>query len=81
MSYLLCAHCGKPTPLFGAGGGRALADELQVPLLGEIPLETGVREGGDRGSPIILAAPDSPASKALAAIAERIVEMSEAVRT
>jgi ATP-binding protein involved in chromosome partitioning len=81
MSYLLCAHCGKPTPLFGSGGGRALADELRVPLLGEIPLETGVREGGDRGAPIIVATPESPAAKALSGIAERIVESVEAVRT
>ena len=58
MSYLLCAHCGKPTPLFGSGGGRMLADELHIPLLGEIPLESAVREGGDTGSPIVLASPD-----------------------
>ena len=81
MSYLLCAHCGKPTPLFGSGGGRALADELQVPLLGEIPLETGVREGGDSGSPIIIAQPDSPAARALSSIATRIIESAGAVKT
>jgi ATP-binding protein involved in chromosome partitioning len=81
MSYLLCAHCGKPTPLFGSGGGRALADELHVPLLGEIPLESAVREGGDSGSPIILASPDSPAAKALSTIAGRIVDAAEAVKT
>src|SRR5450432_859942 len=81
MSYLLCAHCGKPTPLSGTGGGRKLADELNVPLLGEIPLESGVREGGDSGSPIILAAPDSPAARALSSIATQIVEAAEAVKT
>jgi ATP-binding protein involved in chromosome partitioning len=81
MSYLLCAHCGKPTPLFGSGGGRALADELNVPLLGEIPLETGVREGGDSGSPIIIAQPDSPAARVLSSIAERITERAAAVKT
>jgi ATP-binding protein involved in chromosome partitioning len=81
MSYLLCAHCGKPTPLFGSGGGRALADELQVPLLGEIPLEVGVREGGDSGSPIIIAQPDSPAARALSSIATRIIESAGAVKT
>jgi len=81
MSYLLCAHCGKPTPLFGSGGGRALADELHVPLLGEIPLESGVREGGDSGSPIILAAPDSPAARALSGIATQIVEAAGALTT
>ena len=81
MSYLLCAHCGKPTPLFGSGGGRALADELNVPLLGEIPLESGVREGGDTGSPIILATPDSPAARALSGIAMQIVETAGALKT
>jgi ATP-binding protein involved in chromosome partitioning len=81
MSYLLCAHCGKPTPLFGSGGGRALADELQVPLLGEIPLESAVREGGDSGSPIVLAHPDSPAARALSSIGSQIVEASEALQT
>ena len=81
MSYLLCAHCGKPTPLFGSGGGRALADELHVPLLGEIPLESGVREGGDTGSPIILANPESPAARALSGIATQIVEAAGALQT
>jgi ATP-binding protein involved in chromosome partitioning len=81
MSYLLCAHCGKPTPLFGSGGGRALADELNVPLLGEIPLETGVREGGDSGSPIIISQPDSPAARVLSSIAARITESAGAIKT
>jgi ATP-binding protein involved in chromosome partitioning len=81
MSYLLCAHCGKPTPLFGSGGGRALADELHVPLLGEIPLESAVREGGDNGTPIVLALPESPAARALSSIGLQIVEASEALQT
>jgi ATP-binding protein involved in chromosome partitioning len=81
MSYLLCSHCGKPTPLFGSGGGRALADELNVPLLGEIPLEAGVREGGDSGSPIIVASPDSPAAKVLSTIAMRVIEGAGAIKT
>jgi len=81
MSYLLCAHCGKPTPLFGSGGGRALADELHVPLLGEIPLESAVREGGDTGTPIVLAHPESPAARALSLIGAQIVEASEALQT
>ena len=81
MSYLLCAHCGKPTPLFGSGCGRKLAEELNVPLLGEIPLESGVREGGDSGSPIIVASPESPAARALSSIATQIIEAAEAVKT
>ncbi len=74
MSYFLCPHCGKPTPLFGSGGGRRLADELELPLLGEIPLYPTVREGGDAGVPIVVAEPDAPAAKALAATAQRIAE-------
>lgn len=50
--------------LFGEGGARRLADELGVAFLGEIPLEQGVREGGDVGRPIVVAEPDSPASRA-----------------
>jgi ATP-binding protein involved in chromosome partitioning len=80
MSYLVCTHCGERTPLFGTGGGRLLADELNVPLLGEIPLEPAVREGGDFGQPIVVAAPDSPAARELRAIADRIVEAATAVR-
>ena len=81
MSYLLCAHCGKPTPLFGSGGGRALADELHVPLLGEVPVETAVREGGDTGIPIVLAHPESQAARALSSISVQIAEFSEALQT
>ena len=49
MSYYLCPHCGKPTPLFGTGGGKTLADELGIPLLGEIPLVPAGARGGRRG--------------------------------
>ena len=73
MSYYLCPHCGKPTPLFGTGGGKTLADELELPLLGEIPLAPPVREGGDTGLPIVVAEPDSAAAKALNAVAEKIM--------
>jgi ATP-binding protein involved in chromosome partitioning len=78
MSYFLCPHCGEPTPLFGTGGGARLAEELEVPLLGEIPLYPSVRTGGDEGSPIVVSEPDSPAAKALRAAAERITEAVQA---
>jgi len=72
MSYFVCPHCDEKTSLFGEGGGKRLADELKVPLLGEIPLYQPVMSGGDTGSPIVVAEPESPAGKALIAIAERI---------
>jgi ATP-binding protein involved in chromosome partitioning len=72
MSWFECPHCGKPTPIFGTGGGKRLADELALPLLGEIPLYPRIHEGGDRGTPIVVAEPDAAAARALRTLAERV---------
>ncbi|GAC1516016.1 MAG: hypothetical protein NVS1B4_08950 [Gemmatimonadaceae bacterium] len=72
MSWFECPHCGKPTPLFGTGGGRRLADELALPLLGEIPLYAAVLTGGDAGAPIVIGEPRSAAARALVAIADLV---------
>ncbi len=58
--------------LFGSGGGEKTSQELEVPLLGCIPLEISLREGGDRGIPIVVENPDSPSAKALVEIAKVI---------
>ncbi|WP_017303614.1 Mrp/NBP35 family ATP-binding protein [Spirulina subsalsa] len=58
--------------IFGSGGGEKTAQELQVPLLGCVPLEVPVREGGDRGIPIVVAQPDSASAQALRAIAQQV---------
>jgi ATP-binding protein involved in chromosome partitioning len=58
--------------IFGSGGGQKTSDELGLPLLGRIPLEMPVREGGDRGIPIVVDQPDSASAKALTAIAQQI---------
>ena len=63
---------GKRYEIFGSGGGQELADELGIPLLGQIPLVPQLREGGDDGRPITAVAPDSEPARAFAAIAERI---------
>ena len=54
MSAFTCEH-GESYPLFGEGGGQALADEIGAPLLGQIPIESSVAEGGDTGEPVALA--------------------------
>jgi ATP-binding protein involved in chromosome partitioning len=72
MSWFECPHCGKPTALFGSGGGQRLADELELPLLGQVPLHPRVREGGDAGTPIVAAEPESGAARAIEALAERV---------
>jgi ATP-binding protein involved in chromosome partitioning len=63
---------GKRYEIFGAGGGQELAQRLEVPLLGQIPLLHELREGSDEGRPIAATAPDSEAGRAFAALAERI---------
>jgi len=81
MSYLPCPHCtdeGKDHRLevFGRGGGRRVADTLggrfgyDVPLLGEIPLDLSLREGGDVGKPIVESDPTAPGARVLTSIAE-----------
>jgi ATP-binding protein involved in chromosome partitioning len=63
---------GKRYELFGAGGGQELADEIGVPLLGQLPLIPALREGGDNGLPIVAVEPDGEASEAFHAIAGKI---------
>jgi ATP-binding protein involved in chromosome partitioning len=63
---------GKRYEIFGSGGGQELADELGVPLLGQLPLVPALREGGDDGRPIAAVAPESEAGQAFHRIAERI---------
>ncbi|WP_329236009.1 Mrp/NBP35 family ATP-binding protein [Actinoallomurus sp. NBC_01490] len=68
MSQFACA-CGRHTPLFGAGGGTALADGLGVSLLGRVPLDVELRESGDIGVPVVAGRPDAPSASALRDIA------------
>jgi ATP-binding protein involved in chromosome partitioning len=73
MAGLECPHCSGHIDVFGEGGGRRLAERLDVPFLGSIPLDPAVRISGDEGTPMALVAPDSPAGRALAAIADAVV--------
>jgi ATP-binding protein involved in chromosome partitioning len=63
---------GKRYEIFGAGGGAELAGRLEVPLIGQVPLVTALREGSDSGRPLVVTDPDSEAAVAIAAVAERI---------
>jgi len=83
MSYLACPHCaaeGKDHRLeiFGAGGGARVADTLSkrfgydVPVLGEVPLDVSLREGGDSGKPVVESDPTTSSAKALTAIATKL---------
>jgi ATP-binding protein involved in chromosome partitioning len=78
MSYLVCPHCGEHTDVFGSGGGETVAGALTritgagVPLLGQVPIDTRLREGGDQGMPLVLSDPDSPAALELSKIADHL---------
>jgi ATP-binding protein involved in chromosome partitioning len=71
MSFFHCPNCGHDAAVFGHGGARTEAARLAVPFLGEVPLLLDVRQAGDAGRPIILAAPDSAGAVAFRAIAHR----------
>ena len=71
MSYFACTNCHHESDLFGHGGGEALAGEMGVPFLGRLPIYQAIREGGDRGVPIVVSEPASPAAGAFLKLAER----------
>ena len=74
MSYFENPETGKPIAVFGSGGGERLATETSLPLLGQVPLDPRIQEGGDTGRPIVVAEPASKAAKALEQIAVRVVQ-------
>src|ERR1700749_2182226 len=67
---------GERFQIFGEGGGQLLAEELEVPLLGKVPLTMGLREQSDAGLPIVISDPDDPAAQALAHAARGLVALS-----
>jgi ATP-binding protein involved in chromosome partitioning len=73
MSDFACPHCGTRTSIFGAAGGRRLAEEYGVPLLAQLPLDPETRVGGDEGLPITLRRPDSAPAAAFRALAAAVV--------
>jgi len=73
MSAYVCAHCGARVQLFGEGGGERLSQQLETPLLAQVPLDPAIRRGGDEGLPVVVSAPGSPAAQAFRQAAEAIV--------
>jgi ATP-binding protein involved in chromosome partitioning len=72
MSTFVCGHCGQRTDIFGHGGGARMAEEMSIPFLGEVPIDTRVREGGDTGKPIVAAVPDSAAARGFDSVAGKV---------
>jgi ATP-binding protein involved in chromosome partitioning len=77
MAGYVCPSCGTEDPVFGEGGGARLAEHFGVPLLARVPLVPAVREGGDRGVPLVAAAPEHPVARIFRDLAERVAEAAE----
>ncbi|MCX7798365.1 MAG: iron-sulfur cluster carrier protein ApbC [Melioribacter sp.] len=72
MSYFIAPDTGKRYDIFGNGGGEKLSKELSVPLLGQIPINPNIREGGDSGKPIVVEEPESEESKKIFEISKNL---------
>ena len=72
MSYFIAPDTGKQYDIFGHGGAQKAAEDLGIDFLGEIPIEPAVREGADRGVPIVYGAPDTQSAKAIEKIAGNV---------
>lgn len=72
MSYYICEKCGTRADIFGHEGARKTAENMGVPFLGEIPLHIDIRTNADNGTPIVVAKPDSPHTKAYLDIAAKV---------
>ncbi len=71
MSYFICPHCQHESDIFGKSGGQRMAEELNVPFLGSIPIYQPIREGGDSGVPLLISEPEAPAARAIVEVAAR----------
>ncbi|MFI6325200.1 Mrp/NBP35 family ATP-binding protein [Nonomuraea sp. NPDC050556] len=86
MSWLPCPHCDERISVFGEGGGQSVADALtrtlgtRVPLLGQVPIDLRLREGGDEGKPLVLSDPESPAAAELLNIAAGLSKRNSSMK-
>jgi hypothetical protein len=77
MSGMICPHCGVEIDLFGKGGGKKVAEELNVPFLGAIPLDIEMRKAGDEGRPFIIRrSGDSPTWKSVDRVMEELIRVT-----
>jgi ATP-binding protein involved in chromosome partitioning len=72
MSYFICPNCNEKHYIFGEGGAKKISEKFNIPFLGEIPLNSGIMEGSDKGKPIMLTNPSSPSAEAFRKSAKNI---------
>jgi len=74
MSQFICPHCGKGTHIFDTGGGRKASDMMDITFLGEIPLQLSIRQGGDKGLPVVVGHPDGAEGGAFMELAKKVAQ-------
>ncbi len=72
MSSFVCPHCRTETAIFDKGGARAAAEKMGIRFLGEIPIDLAIREGGDKGVPVVAGQPESPQAQSFLAMARNV---------
>jgi ATP-binding protein involved in chromosome partitioning len=72
MSYFVCPKCNDKHYIFGEGGARRISETYNIPFIGEIPLNSGIMEGSDKGKPVIITNPSSPSAEAIRAAAKNV---------
>jgi ATP-binding protein involved in chromosome partitioning len=72
MSYYICPHCNSRDYIFGEGGARRAAESLEIPFLGDVPLDLAIRQQSDAGAPIVVAKPESESAKTLREITRKV---------
>ena len=77
MSYLVCRSCGHKAHVFDHGGGAKIAEQFNLPLLGEVPLVRDIVAGGDAGTPLVIAQPGHPQSQTFLEIAQQVLKQIE----
>ena len=73
MSFYECTNCHHHADIFGHGGGEQMAQQLDIPFLGRLPLYQPIRVGSDRGIPLVIAEPDSAGTRAFMELAEAVM--------
>ena len=72
MSYFVCSKCDEKHYIFGNGGAEKISEKHNIPLVGTIPLNSGIMEGSDLGKPVMIAQPDSPSAEAFTVAAKNV---------
>jgi ATP-binding protein involved in chromosome partitioning len=81
MSSFICPDCNKQHYIFGEGGAKKISEKYQIPFIGEIPLNSGIMEGSDKGKPVIITAPDSPSAQAFRRAAKNVAAQCSILAT